>query len=313
MRYQHPILIILLALFVTASSWAETIDGVAAIADGQVLNISDLRQRLQELKADSSKAKEVLDKMIEETLMDNEIRKRGLSATANEIDEAIKQILQQNGLRTIDQLAPLLKEQGLDETSFRQNLRKQIEQGKFVNFVMGAKIKIQDQDVSSYYQAHYVRNQDEPQWRLRTIFIAIPENDSVKNQAAKDKLKMVQRQLKQGVNFTTLAKKYGEGAFAADGGLMGDFRSAELDAAFVKAVQNLKVGQTSDVVYKKEGAYIFKLDDLVHGNPPALKEVEAEIMRKLQTQEIERLFRLWMRQARDKAFVDIRITDFSKI
>src|SRR5262245_29105874 len=136
----------------TGVSAAELVDGIAANADGELITISDLKQRLTEMKLDNSKAPEVLDKMIDETIMDNEIRKRGLTTTTTEIDDAVQQVIRQNGLSTPQELTKLLKDQGLTEAEFRNNLRHQIEQGKFVNYVMGTKIKITEEDVQTYYE-----------------------------------------------------------------------------------------------------------------------------------------------------------------
>jgi parvulin-like peptidyl-prolyl isomerase len=109
-----------------SSAKAEVLDGIAANANGKVITISELKSRLVQLKLDNKKAMEVLDKMIEEAIVEDEIQKKGFAATKAEIDEANNLVLRQNGLHAQTELQALLKQQGLTEEQFRTNLKTKL-------------------------------------------------------------------------------------------------------------------------------------------------------------------------------------------
>lgn len=292
---------------------AEVVDGIAANVNGQLITYHELRQRLKELKLEKSKATEVLNKMIDESLVRAEIQKRGLSATAAEIDEAVSQVSRQNDLHSPQELAALLKEQGLTEAQFRDNLKTQIEQSKFVSYVMGAKIKINEADARNYYETHYNRNEGEQLYRLRSIFAEASAADAAKRKAAKTRIQGLQEKLKKGADFAAIARKNSDGPTASSGGQLGDFKRDELQDDFLKAVSQLKPGQVTGVLERNEGFYLLKLDGMVKGSPPAYKSVQAEITRRLQNQEMERLFRIWVQQVKEKSFIDVKLKDTTQL
>jgi parvulin-like peptidyl-prolyl isomerase len=294
-----------------SSAKAEVLDGIAANANGKVITISELKSRLVQLKLDNKKAMEVLDKMIEEAIVEDEIQKKGFAATKAEIDEANNLVLRQNGLHAQTELQALLKQQGLTEEQFRTNLKTQIERSKFANFMAGGKIKVDQAEIKKFYEEHYLHSQLPNQLSLRSIFIATKLNDSTDRKKGEKQSQDLLARLKKGENFAKLAKKFSAGPTASAGGVMGDFRKEELQDDFQQALDALKPGQFSGVIQHPEGFYILKLDDLKKSPAPSLKQVEGEIMQRLQAREMDRLFRIWMQQARDKAFIDIRIKELT--
>ncbi|MFC1686505.1 peptidylprolyl isomerase [Patescibacteria group bacterium] len=89
-------------------------------------------------------------------------------------------------------------------------------------------------------------------------------SDDVINQKQKEKAESILAQLKKGVDFEKLAKKYSEDQTnAANGGYIGLISKGQKnDSALDEAVFSLKKGKLSGVTKIKTGYAIFKLDDI---------------------------------------------------
>lgn len=66
------------------------------------------------------------------------------------------------------------------------------------------------------------------------------------------------RQLKEGTDFSKLAKDYSECSSAEDGGNLGKFSSGMMVAEFERACYQLKVGELSEPVKTKFGYHIIE-------------------------------------------------------
>ncbi len=285
----------------------KTLDAVAAVVNGSVITIHDLREKIIEVDSSKDKYREVLDRMIEDALVQAEITKRGLSASEAEIEQAVNQVKQQNDLRSNEQLLELLKSQDLTFSQFRANLKNQIERGKFVNYVMGTKIKIEDDDIRQYYEENYLRDNQAKKYTLRHIFLDGPRADKTKRQKAKDLANELRKKLAAKQDFSQLAKEMSDAPTAASGGLLGDFLATELQEEFLQAVVSLKAGEISQIVANDAGFYIFKVDKISSAPPPAFERIREDIRRKLNALELERHYRIWVSQMKQKAFIDVRI------
>ena len=72
----------------------------------------------------------------------------------------------------------------------------------------------------------------------------------------------VQEKLSQGESFESLAKMYSECDSAKDGGSLGQFSEGTMDAAFERALFQMKTGEISPPVTTKYGLHLIKKLDL---------------------------------------------------
>ena len=294
----------------SAKSRTTVIDGIAAKVNQNIITISALRERLQATETPKEKYLTVLDKLIEENLIKTEIQARSLAATPGEIADAILQIQSQNGVTSDRELRARLQEQGVSYQEFRRSIVDQIEQSKFVNYVMGQRVPITDQDVENHYRKTYGKGKKEKVYSLSSILL----KSMVKPGADKETMiKTIKRRLKDGAKFSKLAKEFSQSSSASSGGKLGDFKSSDLQPNFLAAVGDLSAGQTSEPVQTGSGTYLLHVDRITYAAPAKLEQLRQQIERDLTKIELERLFNIWVKQAKESAFIDIRIKDASEI
>ncbi len=83
--------------------------------------------------------------------------------------------------------------------------------------------------------------------------------DATSEAAAMKEIKMLQKKLKNGADFSELAKKYSECPSASRGGDLGTFPKGTMVPEFEQALNNMKPGEVSGIVKTRFGYHLVKL------------------------------------------------------
>jgi peptidyl-prolyl cis-trans isomerase SurA len=142
--------------------------------------------------------------------------------------------------------------------------------------------------------------------RLRAIFLKVPpEASAATEEAIRQKAEKLRAEAVAKGNFAELARKYSQGPGAADGGELGPVASRDLMPQMRQALGALKPGQISPVL-KIPGAYVFiQLLERSGESTIPLAQVKEQIRQHLEKQALERRYRKWMKELRDRTFVKI--------
>ncbi|MFM2478443.1 SurA N-terminal domain-containing protein [Celerinatantimonas sp. MCCC 1A17872] len=141
-------------------------------------------------------------------------------------------------------------------------------------------INVTDEQAKQYFHEHADQYQLPVQRHVAHILIK-PGKDPQKAQAEAEKL---EKELKNGADFATLAKKYSQDQFSAKkGGDLDWFQKGVMPKAFDKAAFGLaKVGDISGVVKTKYGYHIIKLLGVQDSKLPPFARVKDKIVKKVQ-------------------------------
>jgi len=143
---------ILLLLLMTTLLSAKIYDGVAITVEDEAITLYDIQKMMQETKLDAKKAADIL---IRQKLEDEEIQKRNISVTDDEVYKDIKQIAQRNHMN-IAQLYDAVREaNGLTSSEFKAKMReKLLKQKLYQAIAMGAMDEPSDDEILSYFTLH---------------------------------------------------------------------------------------------------------------------------------------------------------------
>jgi foldase protein PrsA len=97
----------------------------------------------------------------------------------------------------------------------------------------------------------------------------------------------IQKEIKRGVNFDTLAAKKSVYSAASEAVDMGWFGEGEKDPAIEKATFSLEKGQTSDIIKTEKGYQIIKVIEKSGGNVKPLNDVKEAIKMQLQGKKFQ--------------------------
>jgi len=175
-KSQASLLLTAYCLLLTAAH-AEIIDRVVAVVNDSAITLSELDAAtagLGGIKGDDKEKKKriietkskVLDQIIEKKLVEQASNKAGITVSEKEIDNAIEDVKQENNLGHEELLSALAKS-GLTYKNYREQLKEQIRQVKFINKEFRSNIKISRDDVEAYYQQNKDRFSGSVMHRLR--------------------------------------------------------------------------------------------------------------------------------------------------
>lgn len=292
---------------------AETVDRIVAIINDSIITMSELNAATNLAleksggleKIDAAAAiemkKKILDGLIEQKLVKQASDKAGIDVSEKEIDNAVEDIKKENGM-TQDGLLLTLARSGLTYKEYREQLKEQIRQVKFINKEFRSKITIEPEDVEDYYRQHMNDFQTPATYKISMIFI--PDADKA---VAAQKLEMVKEGLSRGTDFKELAREYSEGPTASSGGDMGYLKINEMDKAIQDAVIKLKANEISPSIRAGDGVYFIQLNDVKPAQQRPFEEVKGLAQDKLYRKIMDDRFSVWLNEMKKYAHVEIRL------
>ncbi len=301
----------LAALMFSSRADAEVVDRIVAVINDSVITLSELNAATAvaieklgiENGADPEKIKEVkgsiLESLVEQKLVKQAADKAGIDISEREIDNAVEDVKKQNRL-TQEQLLLALAESGLTQKEYREQLREQIRQAKFINKEFRSKISIQPEDIEGYYRQNMDQFQGAAQYRLNMIFLPDDKNLDAR-------LKAVTGGLSNGEDFRDLASHFSEGPGASQGGDLGFLKAGELDSWLEETARGLKPGGISPAIKRPEGAYFIQLVEYKPSAPRPLADVKGQIHEKLFKKVMDERFNFWLSEVKRTAHVEIRM------
>jgi len=314
--------VLLLALLLATVAGAELVDRIAAIVNNEVITLSEVERRAapELARADQDVApvdrtqkrasimKKALDQLIDEKLVDNELKELKVSITDKDVDVAIDEVKKSYNL-TDAQLTDAVAKEGYTLAEYRETMRKQIGRYKLINEKVRKSVKVSEADVQSEYDRMTRSEGQDYEVHVRHILIAVPRTAAPAD-VEKARLKAVsvaQEARQEGVDFAALAKKRSEGSSSSDGGDLGFFKRGTMVPEFEKVAFALKTGEVSDPVRTQFGWHVLKLEEIRKLGQKPLEEARPEIEDRLRRAQAERLTYQYMESLRQNAVVEKKI------
>jgi peptidyl-prolyl cis-trans isomerase SurA len=137
---------------------------VAVVGDRPIL-LSDLRQRArpfinriaaqaqnpaQQAAQESEMYRELLGRLIDDRLEEQAADKARLVITPDEVDNAIRNVAAQ-AKRTVPELIDEVRRQGISEQDYRDEIRRQLIEGKLVQLRVRGRVRVTEQDARAAY------------------------------------------------------------------------------------------------------------------------------------------------------------------
>lgn len=144
------------------------------------------------------------------------------------------------------------------------------------------------------------------QTHARHILIKVTEVTS--EPEARQKINQVHNRLKNGEDFAALAKLYSQDGSAQKGGDLGWLYPGDTVPAFDQAMNALKIGEISNPVQSQFGFHIIQVLERRTTDVSQERQRQRATMA-LRQRKLEEANQEWIRQVRDRAYVEIRMDD----
>jgi peptidyl-prolyl cis-trans isomerase SurA len=284
-------------------------DGILAIVNDQVITIKDLRDAMKgvfsQLRIEGRSPAEIEEIMTQyETKgIQQLIEDRLVLTAAEQSGIIIKPVAIETKIREIESNYPssqafrdaLLKE-GLTITDLRKKISDQFKGQVVVENEVRAKIKINPQEVTAYFNSHIQEFKNRPRLYLNSIFV----QKGLASESAKEKIEQAMDQVKLGRDFKEVLQEFSELPS------VGEISSDSLRPELKDKVSFLNIGQVSEIIEMDNGYYIFKLEGRTPGIEASLSAEKDRIYQKIYQDKFRQRFREWIDGLRKKTYIEIK-------
>lgn len=257
----------------TSFAAPQVVDKVAAVVNNGVVLESDVDGLMQSVKLNAGQAGQQLPddatlrhQILERLIMDQIIlqmgQKMGVKITDEQLDQAIANIAKQNNM-TMDQMRSRLAYDGLNYSTYRNQIRKEMIISEVRNNEVRRRITVLPQEVDALAKQIGTQNDASTELNLSHILIALPENPTSEQvNDAQRQAESIVEEARNGADFGKLAITYSADQQALKGGQMGWGRIQELPGIFVQALSTAKKGDIVGPIRSGVGFHILKVNDL---------------------------------------------------
>ncbi|MBI5232953.1 MAG: peptidyl-prolyl cis-trans isomerase, partial [Deltaproteobacteria bacterium] len=240
-----------------------------------------------------------LDSLIEQKLVKQAAEKTGIEVSEKEIDNAVEDVRKQNNISQ-DELIVAVTRNGLTYKEYREIVREDIREIKFVSKQFRSRISISNDDIIEYYTQNSTKFQAPATIRLRLIFFSNTDKELM------DKRMIAFKEgLGSGEDFADLVRQLSEGPSSANGGDLGDTKEGELSLPIEEAAKKLKPGEISEPIQTTEGITIIQLIERKDAGPRPLEEVEKTIQDILFKKTIDERYKQWLDDTKKTAHIKV--------
>ncbi len=304
--------LLILLVFVGSGRAAET-NRIVAIVNNEIITFLDLEKAIKSLPPSVAERerpeevqKQVLFQLVEQKLVELQIKRLGIQISSEEVEKTIAKIKQDQGLTGAEDFAKALSKQGLTEKEFNDKIKEQIQRYRLISREIGSKIIIPEARIQEFYQKNKAEFQKSEGVHLANILLVISSNDSPEEiLGKKKKAEEIWERLKKGEDFSEIAKKYSQDPSASQGGDLGVFNLNDLDPILKNTVSTLKKGEFSKVIQSPHGWQIVKLLDIQKGGEVSFTEVRGRILDHLFEEEVNLRFDQWLQQLKERSYIQI--------
>lgn len=292
----------LILLCSATSAPAETISRIAAVVNDEIITTRQLDQRIEAQPREAALPREqVLKNMITDILIEQRAAEIGIGVSEEDIDRAVQDVEQQNGITTA-QLEQALVAQGMTMRKYREQLGNQILRFKLTGIEVKSKADVTRREIRSYYEAHQDDFRRPAQIRLSRISIPL----GIEGNETYDEAEKVRKDLAAGLTVDAVLADWPED-LRMNGGDMGYFKPGQLSPLFNEALEGLEAGEVTDILQDGNVLHILRVEESMPGRTAPLEEVEGEIAEQLRSEKMEEKLEEWREDLRENAYIEVRL------
>lgn len=309
---------ILFALLMSGPAHAEVVERTLAVVNSEIVLESDLKllqkriskpgmvddallmdKSLESLKNDR---KAQLDYLINEKIIESEIKRLNLSVTNDRVESEFKDMAKRNNVSEAE-LENILKGQGITPQEYKVFLKEKIEKQSLMDAEIISKLRISDDDALNEYLKNNPNSRPSiDEFSVAHIFFSPKKGGS---EAAYKRAEVVLGKLRNGESFEVLAEQFSEDPNFSSGGALGTFKSGEFLPEIESAISNLKIGETTGIIKSRLGYHIAKLTGKKLTTDPKFEKAKERIKAQLLEVSFKRQLKFWLQNKRDESFVRI--------
>jgi len=246
-----------------AQAQGARVNRIAAVVNGDVVTLAEVESRRRLLALSAGMTGEVAGRandqilrlLVDERLRIQEVARRRIPVTDQDIAAAVADIEARNGLPP-GGLRENLRRAGIDPRVLYDQIRAQIGWNRLLRALLGAQANVSEAEVNEYLAAARART-GQPEYLVSEIFIPVtsPGQEAEVQRFVAD----VIARLRQGAPFPMVATQFSQAQTALLGGDLGWIEAERLDPEVAAVVRQMPEGAISNPIRVPGGFQIVTL------------------------------------------------------
>lgn len=300
------------------SARATIIERVVAVVGERPILLSELRSRARPFEqtlpqagteratAVSQLYSQMLDRMVDEELIERAATQAQVKVTPEEVEAAIGRVAKGNGVE-VDKLLEEVERGGVSRSQYRIEIRRQLLDAKVMNLRLQGRLRISEEDVRREYEKLVQTERQRLEFRAVAVKIAVGKTAG-EQRAAAELADDIARRARAGEDFGELSRTYStDERLRASGGLMPTLRPADLPKAVRTSVTALQIGEVSAPIRWGGDLVVLRVIERDDAKVPSFEAANATISQRVQLQKMERARRSWLDGLRRRTHVEVRL------
>ena len=307
-------------LYGLLSSSEAVVDRIVAVVNQDIITLSEVEKwagpfkeeiqtedRLERRERVLEIYRKVLEKLIEEKLIDQEVKRSSVKVTSKEIEGALEEVKRRSAA-TQEDLEKALANEGLTLEAYKKEIEKRLQRMKLINWAVKVESQAGEREWRDFYQKNIDRYRSNESYRPSQILFLVPKGATPEEiREIRKKCEKVLEKVKGGEDFGEMVLLYSEDISAKDRGDLGYFKKGELLPEFEKEALRLQVGEVSGIIRTNFGFHVIKLLDRKGGTPLPFEEVMEKVKADYYEKEMEKAFQQFLSTLKEKSVIEIKL------
>ncbi|MCX7981810.1 MAG: peptidylprolyl isomerase [Syntrophales bacterium] len=299
---------------------AAIVDRIVAVVNEDIITLSELkeafapyRERLERSTPESERPRAteeamrfLLDRLINNKLIEQQARKKGIVVREDEVMNYISRLLESKKI-TLADFIKSLEEAGTNLERYKEELRADMLRNRLIRREIQTKIVVSDEEIGEYYKKHREDYEGKEAIRLKQILIPVePGTKEEKIEELKKLAEGIRQRLEKGEPFDIIAEQVVPGTSSLAGGDLGFIERGHMHAEVEEVAFSLPIGKISPVIRSPAGFHILLVTEKKGAGIKPLSEVRMEILQKIEEKKMIERFDQWIETYRKMSIIEIR-------
>ena len=312
---------------------AVVVERVVAVVGDRPILLSQLRTRAkpflrqiqqrvptgaQQAAAESQVLKDLVEKMVDEELEAQAAEKAKITVTAEEVDNAFRNVAASQRITVAALFREALTKSGLSEQDYREEIRRQLLEGKMLQLRVKGRVRITEEDVKAMFEK--VKREERKRREFHPAWIVLRIMPGSSPQAVEERAALAAQiadRARKGEDFAALALQYSDDVRTRDAG--GDLgirasqvtlaqggRRAVMAPELEQTLMEMEPGQISAPQRAGDAIVVMKLISRQPSRYTTLDAAKNEMLQRLQADILEKAKRKWLEELKQRTHLDVR-------
>jgi peptidyl-prolyl cis-trans isomerase SurA len=313
-----------------AQEKVEIIEQILVKVNGEILTKTELEDRqvsvLRQLgqvgeteiqQAIAKYTPQILADAIDEMLLVQRGRELGYRLAEDQFKEIVERIKKENRLEDEEQFQAALRQEGMTMADLRRSLERQMLVSRVQQIEVWNRVGISEEEAKEYYEAHREQFTTPASVTLRELLVAVDSDGRTfsvgRDEEAKEKAEAARQAVLAGESFEAVATRVSDAPSRANGGLVGPIRLDELAGPIRELLENLQVGDLTEVFRTQAGYQVLQLesrvDSVVLSYESAREEIAEKVFENKRHAELDR----YLDRLRSQAIIEWKNDELKRL